>query len=137
MTVVEDALSKETLYTYNARGQIETSEDADGVALAYAYDENGLLLSVTDDVGRVTTYGRDAMGNVTSVTEADGTASERLFSFTLDENFNVIESTDALNCGRHNKNRSSSGPCRVRGRRPPWSTCRSVADRDNNGSALG
>lgn len=57
-------------YTYDSRGKVLTSTDAQARITRYTYDALGRLTNVTDPKTKTTTYAYDALGNRTQVTDA-------------------------------------------------------------------
>jgi YD repeat-containing protein len=67
-TSMTDALGHVTKMTYDARGRLASTIDANGATNIYAYDNNGNLLSLTDALGRVTRYKYDERNRLISTT---------------------------------------------------------------------
>lgn len=67
-----DIAGRETLYRYNAVGQVSEVTRADGTVLRYSYDSNNRLISRTDGESRTTSYTYDDKGNLISQTNAAG-----------------------------------------------------------------
>jgi len=59
-----------TAYSYDTKGRLTKAMQADRETL-YTYDNRGNLASVTDPRGRVTTYSYDIMDRLTTVTHPD------------------------------------------------------------------
>ncbi|HYV49244.1 MAG TPA: DUF6531 domain-containing protein [Myxococcaceae bacterium] len=56
-----------TSYTYDARGQIETSTQPGNATTTFGHDAHGATVTVTAPASATTTWGYDAAGHVTSV----------------------------------------------------------------------
>jgi YD repeat-containing protein len=73
-----DALGYVTRMTYDVRGRLASTIDANGGVSTNAYDNNGNLLAVTDQLGRVTRYQYDGRNRLTrSIDAIDGVVTER------------------------------------------------------------
>ncbi|MBI5041168.1 MAG: hypothetical protein HZB57_08220 [Gammaproteobacteria bacterium] len=57
-------------YSYDSRGKVLTSTDAQNRITRYSYDALGRLTSITDPKTKTTSYAYDALGNRTQVTDA-------------------------------------------------------------------
>ena len=64
---------EETLYEYNATGNLTKRTDGVGSETSYTYNTQGLRTSTTDARGHATTYTYDAFGRLTIITDALGT----------------------------------------------------------------
>jgi RHS repeat-associated protein len=101
---VTDARGKQTVYGYDAAGNL-TSVTLDGQAVASAtYNAQGQMLTSTDGNGKTTTYTYDTSGNVASVTAPDpdgaGPLAAAKTTYTYDAMGNVLTKVDPLgNCG--------------------------------------
>ncbi|MGA1870214.1 MAG: RHS repeat-associated core domain-containing protein, partial [bacterium] len=82
--VLDENTSHETLYTYDAVGNLIEMTDAEGNTTTYEYDVLVRLIKVTDAEGGVTQYGYDIRDNLISVTDAEG----NMTTFTYDRNGN-------------------------------------------------
>ncbi|WP_070273195.1 DUF6531 domain-containing protein, partial [Duganella sp. HH101] len=87
-TTVTDPLGNNTVYTYDAAGQLLSATTPptllNGAVVAtqttsFAYDANGNVLSVTDPRGKKTSYEYDANGNRVRETSAAGDVTTRTY----------------------------------------------------------
>src|SRR5262249_36579089 len=77
---VTDAAGGQTVFTYNAIGELTTRTDQLNRLLSFTYDQRGWRKEITEDARldpsapdrRTTTFGYDLAGNVTSVTNGRG-----------------------------------------------------------------
>ena len=81
----------ETVFTYDAFGNMATVTDAEGNSIAYTYDDRGLTETYTDERGFVTTYTYNQYGNVETATLPDGTVYRRVY----DTSGNVVQEIEA------------------------------------------
>ncbi len=73
LKTAKDALSNESIYTYNSQGLVSTVTDARLNVTRYKYDGFGQLRElISPDTGK-TTFDYDSVGNVTQKTDANGT----------------------------------------------------------------
>lgn len=72
LTSTEDPLGHTTATAYNPAGQRTLETDANGNDTTYTYDSAGRLRTVTDPEGGVTTYAYDSLGQVTDRTDPRG-----------------------------------------------------------------
>ncbi len=77
-------------YTYDALGQLVSSEDPAGGVTQYGYDEAGRVVSITDALGRTRAIAYDAAGRI--VTQVDALGGET--QYTYDANGNLIVVVD-------------------------------------------
>lgn len=122
-TQVTDPNNRVRRVSFNANGYLLTNTRAFGTSeqqtVTYERSNSNLVSSVTDALSRKVSFVRDGDGYITDVTELDGTSEavtshytydanfkgltsvtdplSHTFSFTYDEQGNVITSTDALN----------------------------------------
>ncbi|MGA1825011.1 MAG: RHS repeat-associated core domain-containing protein [bacterium] len=80
--VLDENTSHETLYTYDAVGNLIEKTDPAGNTTTYEYDVLDRLIKVTDAESGVTRYGYDIRDNLISVTDAE----ENITMFTYDRN---------------------------------------------------
>ena len=66
LTEMRTPLNTNTLFTYNAYGQVLTSTDANGNTTTYTYDNYGNLISQTDALGNTNTMTYNIAGNIIS-----------------------------------------------------------------------
>lgn len=56
-------------YTYNARGELQSLTDQDGATTSFLYDDRGLVTEITDPLNRKTTFTYDAAGRLDTITD--------------------------------------------------------------------
>ncbi|MBI2328032.1 hypothetical protein HYU92_06975 [Candidatus Curtissbacteria bacterium] len=83
------ALAKETIFTYDAAGNLTKSQEA-GLATNYTYDTSGEMLTLTDPLLHKTTWTRDSFGN--KLTEVD--ALNNGIAFVYDAIARLTKRTD-------------------------------------------
>ena len=86
---VTDALSRETNFTYDDKGLLQTATPSSGVTRSTGFDTNGNLLTLTID-GRSTTYTYDTMNRVSAVTDPLGNVTD----YGYDGNGNTAHTVD-------------------------------------------
>jgi len=59
-------------FTYDARGNVASSTDANGNTTTFEYDELNRPVSITDPLGNTTQYAYDEPGNQVGMTDAEG-----------------------------------------------------------------
>ncbi len=64
LTKITDALSGETVFTYDLAGKRLSVKDAENKTWAFAYDDLGRPISQTDHSARTVSYKRDEAGNI-------------------------------------------------------------------------
>jgi YD repeat-containing protein len=80
-------------WTYDARGLVTTSTDANGKITTYAYAAAGFLASITSPIDRtgdlpaITRFGTDAVGRRTSSTDASG----RVVTYAYDARNRLVD----------------------------------------------
>ncbi|MGA1869448.1 MAG: RHS repeat-associated core domain-containing protein [bacterium] len=84
--VLDENTSHETLYTYDAVGNLIEKTDPERNTTTYEYDVLNRLIKVTDAENGVTQYGYDIRDNLISVTDAE----ENITMFSYDRNGNKI-----------------------------------------------
>lgn len=77
-----------TTFTYDTKGRV-TKEATGSRETLYSYDPKGNMATITDPRGKVTRYGYDVMDQVTTVTYPDGTTEQ----FSYDFNGNLLTRT--------------------------------------------
>lgn len=77
--------------TYDHKGNLQTSQDAQGNTITNTYDLAGNLLTTTDAKGNVTTYTYDLSGRMLTVTTPIDAMKSSIVKYTYDPNGNVIE----------------------------------------------
>ncbi|HEX7955432.1 MAG TPA: RHS repeat-associated core domain-containing protein [Pyrinomonadaceae bacterium] len=70
LTKLTDRLGRELSFTYDARGNLLTSADADRQTTRYEYDQYGQLVAVTDPLGHTSRYEYDQHGNMSAFVDA-------------------------------------------------------------------
>jgi YD repeat-containing protein len=80
---VFDANGLDTVYTYNALGDLLAMISPDTGSATYTYDEAGNRLSQTDARGITTSYTYDALNRVTTISYPDSSLN---ITYTYDEN---------------------------------------------------
>ena len=83
---IQDAEGNSTTYKYDERNMLKSVTDALGNITEYAYDENGNLKQIKDAKGNVTTYVYDDFDRLSSVTYADSSHE----NYTYDANSNIL-----------------------------------------------
>jgi RHS repeat-associated protein len=68
-------LPDQTVYTFNAGGQLAAIKDRNGNTTTFAYDASGHLTSLTDPVGQKTAFGYNG-GLASTITTPDGRATQ-------------------------------------------------------------
>ena len=79
LTSQTDLVGKQTLYTYNSNGFIETVTAPYGHTLSYAYNSNNLLETISTPENQVYRYQYDSLSNLAQVIYADNTS--RLYHY--------------------------------------------------------
>ena len=79
----------DTFYNYDARGRL-TFIEFGARQTGFTYNTEGFLETVTDSENRTTTYGYDPMGRITGITRPDNS----LLDFIYDDNGNMIVLTN-------------------------------------------
>ncbi|MDD2336378.1 MAG: hypothetical protein PHD01_07350, partial [Geobacteraceae bacterium] len=87
-----DASGANTLYEYDAKGNMTKIISPLGQATTFSYDSNGNLATITDPSGAQTTVTYDASGNVITLTDAKGAVSR----FEYNTNNQLVKMTDPL-----------------------------------------
>ena len=98
LLTTEDPLGNVTTYTYNGLNEVLTKTSPLGETTTRAYDGNGNLVSVTDPLGNVTSYSYSQAaypGDLTSVTDPDGDVT----AYTYDQYGYVASQTTTPSAG--------------------------------------
>jgi RHS repeat-associated protein len=88
-----DRLGRETVFGYDARGNLTSIKNALNQTTTFAYDGFGQLTSITDPLNHTTTLEYDATGNVTAVVDA----LNHRTTFEYDGIGRLTATNDALN----------------------------------------
>jgi RHS repeat-associated protein len=89
LKTITDALGHITTFTYDAKGQLFSTKDADNKVTTFTYDDLGRVTDVTNPLLRVTHTIYDPAGNVTSVIQNYNTnkAKNELNLYNLTSDF--------------------------------------------------
>ncbi len=88
-TMTEQTGGATVVRTYDASGQLLSSDDGRGHVTTYVYDLSGRLVAETDPAGITTTYRYDSAGRVTSLADDTGVAA----TFEHDALHRVVSTT--------------------------------------------
>ena len=86
-----DALGQQTLYAYDAHGQLSSTTDALGGVTSLQYDAWGRLVGTTDALGHSVSMEYDAADNLTARIDALG----RRWTYAYDSAGRMVSATDA------------------------------------------
>ncbi|HEX9505025.1 MAG TPA: DUF6531 domain-containing protein, partial [Acidimicrobiia bacterium] len=89
---ITEPSGRSLIFTYNARGFVQTVMDPINRVVQYGYDAQGRLSTVTDPAGGVTTYAYDTTNRIVSITDARGIT---FITNTYDGNGRVVGQTQA------------------------------------------
>ena len=79
----------DTVYGYDTKGRL-TSTTTNNKQTAFTYNAQGFLQSLTDPGGHITSYTHDALGRTTGISRPDGSS----IGFTYDKNGNMTVLTN-------------------------------------------
>jgi RHS repeat-associated protein len=100
-----DALGRQTLHSYDERGNLTNTVYADGTSESFRYDAENRKIAMIDRGGRLMSYSFDALARMTNTVFADGASSNIVYDAigrviaTADERGNTTHYAYDPNCG--------------------------------------
>lgn len=94
---IRDANGNQTNFSFDNNGNKTSKTDPEGNTEYWSYNDDHLVTEYTNTAGVITRNEYDANGNVTQKKEAAGTDNERIWTYTYDEQGNMLTATNPVN----------------------------------------